>query len=143
MKSISAILLGFALVLPACDSSTSPGRGFLYEVIPFSDLPTQAMADSTYYSFSGNASFLWSSDSTVIDQRIDSILNAVRSKGLVLRQAWYQPASLSCGMLTYAPPPILVVRLSSSDSRIRNLSFSDGLVNFHNCPEMRYRRYIF
>jgi hypothetical protein len=143
MKSITAILFGCALLSMACESSTSPGRGFLYEVISFSDLPTQAMADSTFYSFSGNSSLLWSSDSAVVEKRIDSILTAVRSKGIVLKQAWYQPASSSCGMLTYAPPAILVVKLISYDSRIRNLSFSDGLTNFHDCPGMRYRRYIF
>jgi hypothetical protein len=115
----------------------------LYEEISFSDLPTHAIADSTFYTFSGNSSLLWSNDSTVITKRIDSIFDAAASKGVALKQAWYQPGSATCGDLMYAPPPILVVRLTSTDSRIHNMSFSEGLANFQNCPGMKYRRYIF
>lgn len=136
MKLTFLAHIGLLLLLFGCDSSTGPERSYQYEVIPFSQLPTQAVADSTFYTFSGSSSLLWSPNSSVIDKRLDSIFGSIISRTITLKQAWYQPGSAMCGDLTYAPPPILVVKLAAADSKIQGLSFSVGLSNFHNCPEI-------
>ena len=135
----------FCIILSACNShiNSENEHSFGYEVVSFSELPRQSDSDSTFYTWSGNRSDIWSPDSVMLDVKLDSIFTGLLANKISPKKAWYQPANVTCGDLTYAPPPILVVRLHMPDKRIENHEFTQGLANFHDCPELKYRQYTF
>ncbi|MBC8185731.1 hypothetical protein H8E88_31985 [candidate division KSB1 bacterium] len=141
------ILIVTILLVSTCEEQNENNEKYLnkfnYEIVPFSELPTQEDADSTFYTYSRDYTLILSADSILLNKQLDSMFTIIINDDIDLQYGWYQPSQAHCGDLTYAPPPILVVKLNSVNSDIFNYNFSEGLSNFHNCPEMKYRRYKF
>ena len=142
-----AILVILGLEISACESPVRPIPDYRFEFVRADNDTTPPFSgdiDSTYYFYDNLVLFnnYAVPDSAYREYRLDSVIHALLSNGLPVKELWFQPLAGSCGDLAIPVGLELAIRLAQPDPRVYEFDFSRSGHNWW-CWYNDIRHYVF